>query len=835
MLVLEDLHWADGSTRDLVRYLARNIRGVRVALVLTYRSDDLHRRHPLRPVLADLERLGAERITLTPFDREEVAAQVAAILGRSADRATADRIRARSDGNAFFVEELLAAGAEGDAPLPDTVGEVVASRVARLGVTTQATLRIAAVIGRQASHELLARVGDADEAALLDAIREAVDEQLLVVHDEERGATYAFRHALAQEVLADELLPTQRVALHRRVALLLEADAVPGTESEIAHHWHMAHALPEALGASTRAAAAATSLTAFADAHAHYELAIELWPSVPDAADRAGFDHPGLLVHAADAASSGGALTRAVALSDQAAAELAGRDPARELEAIHRSVQVRWLLGEADAAEAQARRGIAGAGPGAAPGLRSQLLSDLVYVQWDARCYIDAFRTATRAVRLADTSGDRVQRARSRIGLALVLGEVGRPGAAHDLVREAIALIDDGPADLRVHAGVALTHILENAGLATDLTRASVQELRVAQDAGLMGRFGPALLANYLGGLIDTGDYDAAERVLAAHGDPRDRNRASAWLHESAVEVAIARDDLPTATAHLTLARAAATNPGPTDALWLEQCEASLAQAEGRHLNARAILDRSIARSSAPAHDLVLRYPLERALDNEAQLAEGAAARRNAAVAADAREHGATVARTLERLLAAAEPAGWKQAHALFRLRTVAQLGRLQGRSDPDAWREVAETAGVLGRRAEAGFARLREAEAALATTRGRPRATAAVAEALAIAGELGARALARETETFRRRARLAAPRSSGDERGRLSVREREVLALVAAGRTNRQIGNDLFISEKTASVHVTHILEKLGVGSRTEAALVGVRLGLVDGDGTAE
>ena len=161
-------------------------------------------------------------------------------------------------------------------------------------------------------------------------------------------------------------------------------------------------------------------------------LAIELWPSVPDAADRAGFDHPRLLVHAADAASSGRGADARSRPRDQAAAELAGRDPARS---SRRSTARCTALAprRRRCAEAQARRGIAGAGPVAAPGLRSQLLSDLVYVPWDARCYFDAFRTATRAVLLADTSGDRVQRARSRIGLALVLGEVGRHGAAHDL------------------------------------------------------------------------------------------------------------------------------------------------------------------------------------------------------------------------------------------------------------------------------------------------------------------------------------------------------------------------------------------------------------------
>ncbi|HET7828148.1 MAG TPA: AAA family ATPase [Candidatus Limnocylindrales bacterium] len=825
LLVLEDLHWADGSTRDLLRYLARNLDAVRVTLLLTYRSDDLHRRHPLGHVLADLDRLGAERITLPPFDDEEVAAQAEGILGHPVDRIAAARIRARADGNAFFVEEIIAAGAEDNSPVPETVGEVVSSRIARLDETTHAVLRVAAVVGRRVGHDLLQRLVDVDEAGLLAAIRQAVDEHLLLAEEEAGEIGYVFRHALVQETLAVELLPTERVHLHRRIAQLLTAEDVVGMEPEIAYHWLRAHDLPEALQAAVRAAAAASNLAAFREALAQYETALELWPSVPDAASRTRGDHAALLVRAADAAASSGALVRAIGLSDDAAAELAGADPARELEAIHRSVHARWILGQSASAEAIARRAIANASPDSPPRVRARLLADLAAVDWDARRYLDGLRSSRRAVRFADRSGDRVERARSRVALALVLGELGRPAEALAAVREAIVLLEGGPLDLRLHAGVALTHILDMAGLAPDALEAAPAELDLARDAGLIDQWGPTILANYVDALFETGDFDTAEALRAERTHRGDPSQAWAWLAENAVEVAVQRDELAAANEYLELARTATGTPGQTNALWLEYCEASVALAEGRLMDARTLLDRAIGRSLTAPHDSVLRFPLERGLEVDATMADRASSAGDAAAVADARAHGMALIEMLERFLAAADPAGWEAPLELFRRRTEAQRLRLAGRPDAAAWAGVADAALGLRRLPEAGDALVREAEAAIGAG-DRDRAAGALDRAAEIAASTGGHALARAVDTVRRSARL--PRTPAPPAAGLSGRELEVLALVAAGHTNREIGDRLFISEKTASVHVTHILDKLGVRSRTEAALVGAQRGLL-------
>src|SRR5215212_9317315 len=170
VLVIEDLHWADRSTLDLLAFLVRNLQAG-LLLVLTYRTDELHRRHPLRPFLAELDRSGrADRLEVGPFDRVEVADLLAGILGRRPDDDLVEQVYRRSEGNAFFAEELLAATRQGDGDgpsLPPSLENVLLSRVQGLPEDAQATLRIVAAAGGRVEHELLAEVSALAEADLV--------------------------------------------------------------------------------------------------------------------------------------------------------------------------------------------------------------------------------------------------------------------------------------------------------------------------------------------------------------------------------------------------------------------------------------------------------------------------------------------------------------------------------------------------------------------------------------------------------------------------------------------------------------------------------------------
>ena len=205
VLVIEDLHWADGSTRDLLRFIVRNMRSERLLIVATYRSDDLHRRHPLRPLLAELDRAeSVERIELAAFHRDEMRDQLAGILGRRPDPAMVDALLERSDGLPFYVEELVASGRTG-AELPSTLRDILGSRLATLSPRTRSVVRAAAVVGGRFPHDRLAAASGEDEDALMAALDEAIDAGIVVPVDDGGDPAYAFRHALLREAAYEDL------------------------------------------------------------------------------------------------------------------------------------------------------------------------------------------------------------------------------------------------------------------------------------------------------------------------------------------------------------------------------------------------------------------------------------------------------------------------------------------------------------------------------------------------------------------------------------------------------------------------------------------------------
>jgi predicted ATPase len=318
-LVLEDLHWADPSTRDFLVFLVRSARTEPLCLLVTYRSDELHRRHPLRPVLAELERVpGVQRLAVERFTREEVGEQLAGILDGPVDSALADRLYARGQGNPLYTEELLAAAANGGGELPETLRDALLGRFERLPAAAQDVARVAAIVERPMSHALLSAMSTLEPADLLEGAREAVAHQILVTHAD---GTYAFRHALVGEAIYEDLLPGERTQLHARLADVLEREPgllgdVPVTtvRAELACHWRGAHDLPRALGASVEAGVAARRVFAYSEALRHLEKALEMWERVPDAEERAGMSRTDVLRAAAAVAGNAFEAARAVAL-----------------------------------------------------------------------------------------------------------------------------------------------------------------------------------------------------------------------------------------------------------------------------------------------------------------------------------------------------------------------------------------------------------------------------------------------------------------------------------------------------------------------------------------
>ncbi|MDP9116404.1 MAG: AAA family ATPase, partial [Actinomycetota bacterium] len=319
LLVVEDVHWADQATRDLLGFLFARLDTEPIAVVVTFRSDDLHRRHPLRPTLAQWSRLNSvDRLHLAPLELDEVRALVRALHPEPMDERDVRSIVTRADGNAFFAEELVAAAMQcTDAQLlPWQLADLLLVRLDRLSADARVVVQVAAVGGRRISHDMLVSVVDLPAAALDAALRDAVDAHILEPTTSGRG--YTFRHALLGEAVYDDLLPGERVRLHAGYAIAL-AKLPDAGAAELARHARASHDLETAYEASLRAGDEAVALAAPQEAMNHYEAALQLAAQV--AASSAGSGP--LLMALVDAAVAAGRSYRGLRLARGALADLA--------------------------------------------------------------------------------------------------------------------------------------------------------------------------------------------------------------------------------------------------------------------------------------------------------------------------------------------------------------------------------------------------------------------------------------------------------------------------------------------------------------------------------
>jgi DNA-binding CsgD family transcriptional regulator/tetratricopeptide (TPR) repeat protein len=838
--VMEDLHWADRSTRDLLAYLAATLRSGRVLLVGTFRSDELHRLHPLRRLLGELVRnRRVQRLDLARFSRAEVAEQLAGLLGADPPARLLDDIYARSGGNPFFTEELLLVGGDGPGVLPPSLQEVLLARVVRLGDGTQQLLRVTAAAGPGVAQPLLAAVTGLDDQVLLAGLREAVDQQLLL--PEPGGEGYVFRHALLAEAVYAELLPGERVRLHTALAGALEAGLetgeAPATKAaRLAYHWAAAGDQPRALSASIEAAAAAERVYAFAEAQLQLERVLGLWDRVPDAAERAGVDRVSLLARCGEAAYAAGDPARAAELVRQALPLVDEmRQPLRAGLLHEQLARCLRLLGD-PAALVEQQQAVRLVPPEPSPE-RARVLGSLAQrlLMLVARAE-EARGLAEEAVAIAGRVGARAEEASARTTLGGVLIYLGDPAAGLAELEAGVRLataaggvIDLLRAILNHSDGLLATGRLEEAATV------ALDGIQQARRLGMARSAGPFLAGNATEALVALGRWDQAEQVSrqALEDAPSDAASVPLLLLRGALE--LGRGDLDSAEARLMAGQRLLPSP-IAEAQMAGHLFAGLAELalwrgdpdQAKQLVAEALpLVAANPRYAAPVYALGVRV--------EADRAELARARHPGEAAPD----DGTAAALLGRLgQAATGPAAASFPELAARHATAAaERTRQQGPSDPAAWAAAVAAWERLGQPYRAAYAGFRQAEALLAAG-DRDTAAQVLGRAAEITGRLGARLLDGEIQALARRARLdLAPPASAAAQATgaptpaaqlgLTPREVEVLALVAAGRSNRQIAQALFISPKTVGVHVSNILAKLGVAGRVEAAAIAHRLGL--------
>jgi DNA-binding CsgD family transcriptional regulator/tetratricopeptide (TPR) repeat protein len=858
LLILEDLHWADGSTRDVTSFLARNARTERLAVVGTYRTDELNRRHPLRPWLAEMDRLPrVERIGLARFGRQELEAQVAAILDDAPRAGLVEAVERRAEGNPFFVEELLACADEPELGLPQTLRDVLLSRVTALSDQAQRVLGIAAVAGRAVDSELLALVGGAPETALEDALRDALAAQILVSDPVSRTGGYRFRHALLAEAVYDDLLPSERRRLHAAYAAALDARPTPpGAEgashlAALAHHASSAHEPVRALRAWVAAARAASGAFGFAESTRAYERAIDLWDAVPADDRPEGVDPAALYDEAALASMISGRPDRAVVFA-RMATELIdrAREPDRWAAANVRLSRALWVsgtMGEGLAILESTAAALEGSEPSP---VHARVLAALASAHMLSGDHSRAIEVARHAIDLARTAASPVAEAHAMntLGVSTVL--IGRTDEGLALTREAFErtkTIPDAFDDVgRSYAN--LTSVLLIAGQAEESLARAVEGIAWARSVGAWGGYGRFVTGNAMDAAIHLGRWDQAEslgeELLAQHAVGINRIGTIAVAGPFLAQ----RGRLEMATEILEEGRALI---GPlreaqfTAPLFAGLVE--LALARGNLELATSTAADGVERLRRTEDRFYVGELLAIGARAEADTAETARAGRKPAVAEQAADRAAAYVRTLREVLdEVPESDAYGGRLAAFEAVSAAEARRASGIVDPDAWRAAAATSEFAGAWTVA-YTHYRLGEALLANQATRREAESVVSEAHRLASALSAMPLVDAIEAMARRGRIAIhsvgaalepeapkPAAAGlPESGEaadlgLTSREREVLSLVAEGYTNRRIAKTLFISESTAGVHVSNILGKLGVASRTEAATVAARLGMV-------
>ncbi len=640
VLALEDLHWADGSTRDLIRFLVRNVRSERLLILATYRSDDLHRRHPLMPLLSELERSDrVDHLQLRRFDRDEVAEQLTGILGVPPTNEQLDALLDRSDGVPFFVEEL-AASDDLDQSIPTTLRNVLDLRLAALSDPTTELVRAAAVIGGRFRHDRLAAVADLDEPAMLDALREAIDARIIASVKDPDGPTYTFRHALLRETAYDDLLPAARVRLHSRLAdhlgALLEANGASDVSlvADFAIHADRAHDQVRALDGSVRALLALADSAAYAEALEHGQRALELWARVPHIERQAGIDRPELLLRTGAIAANAGRPERAVALGQEAIRELeAVEDRDRIVAALANVARYAWETGDFAVASTAAQRAYALIANGETSRLSVSVLSVLGYVRFFEGRPMESARLLKEAMTASNAIGDERAWAAAVGALAQTMALLGRPGRAARLADEAAAVLTERSGEVWDYAGERAWPI-RMVGRFEDSARIGREGLQWANRHGLGDRQGQYYRMWIVEALVELGRYDEVEELGRPILTGSITTPAAMWILQAMARAAIAQGRLDNARKYLE--RAKRVHGPSVNEVWRLEAEIDLACSERRFDAVRSAVDGAVAGAPAGESDGSIWLCLAMGVGAAADEAVRALTRRRAVEAADA-------------------------------------------------------------------------------------------------------------------------------------------------------------------------------------------------------
>lgn len=802
VLVVEDAHWADQATADLLGFLVGRLSSASVLLLISYRPEGLGAAGALRTLVADVFRSkGAHLLELPRLSRSEVAAQLEGILGHQPKPGLVNEVFARGGGVPLFTEALLTATGSGKASLPGSLRDFLLMAVAELPEKTRTVLRAASLGGPRISHPLLARVANQSDAVLAEHLRPAVETGVLVTHP---GA-YAFRHALIGDAIRSDLLAGEIIAIHRAYAVALEETADCGCElgllMAIARHWAGAGDASKAILAAWRATR--QSGCAYADQLEMLEIIREFWSQADDPEAALGIDRVGLLELAADAACWAAEAERGLELVELGLAEIGptGRNESRAALLLQRAMMRQQGLIPGEMTDLREAIGLAIANPR----LRAEALGQTcraLYVRdrhEEARPLLDEMR------QVATTLGDWEYQLEAGIDEAFLQPSGLRGAAFEQALRRAT---DMGSGRLEVLTAEGFLRSLCEEGK----YQAAISYGWTAFDRTLalgQGRYMGAAVGYHLcQALLSCGEIaqaaDICERMVAP--DPLPLGLARVF--ECRADIALTGGDLARAAQCTRMLRDLPRGPQAAKrrAAVALRLEVDIAIARGHP-----------ARACQLSRTIDMRTPYSFLWPLVISLARAGVEAGQTDILMELRD----VAKRLP------TDGAVEAAYAC----TFAAEASRSAQSNAPAWDAAASAWEALGALVRQAYCQVRSGAAMIVAGK-RGAGAAAIRRAIETAGRTGATALISEIENIASRARV---RLNDEERGTtvvaphgLTDREVEVLRLVAAGHSNRQIASALFISPKTASVHVSNILSKLDAPTRNAAAAIAHRLQMV-------
>jgi len=836
LLTIEDLQWADVSTRDFLLFLCQQMRSERLCVLVTMRTTDLPAEHPAR---AAVSRLAASsrvaQLELGPLSRTDIEELAQGILGARPTSGLAERLFQRGEGNPFYTEELLlAGGADRGDELPPTLREALMRRVRMLPPAARQPIRVLAATTGGANHRLIEDASGSPRGAMTGALREAVERHLLVCEHE--TGVYRFRHDLLRAAVYADLHPTERADVHRAIATALAARGASAAER--AYHWDAAEEPIEAVLAAVDAGLAAERVYAHAEALTQFDRAMRLWPDTFADHHTPTLDPVDLRTHAANAARWAGDMRRGAALCREALSLLdEASEPVRAADVYERLGWCGWNM---NARLKNFERAL-DLLPMEEVERRLRLQADTATALSNLSRFAEATRVAEEALLEARVAGARQAERRAEAELGLALAFVGDLSAGEQHLRTAVRLSEDADDPRGVLTSyVYLGELMRVAGRIEDALAIMDDGVAIADRRGATALFGNYLALNAADDLWRLGRWDELEdrlRPLLRTAPPLGRDELV--LHTAAGALAAARGETEASRSLLDHALTIFRDQWMPPAQYAPSIFAPRAELElwrGDPTAARGEVAEGLR--SVDGEQEILYSPLLYAIGTrvEADAAEQARAEGKDEAAQAAVQTADELRHQLMALLST-WPEGGPPEAAAHAANCRAEIARAAGHSDPELWAAAAAAWRALAAPYGAAYALWRHAEALLQHKR-RDDARQVLAEANEIAVRLRAVPLGQAITTLARSARVpltAIPVSPVSEGGQspvpdfgLTNRESEVLALLANGLTNRQISERLYISHHTAGVHVSHILAKLGVSNRVKAAAAAQRLGLL-------